>query len=73
MKAPQITATDVERYGKMVVSIEVGKDRYQVYKYKSKFIEIEKTLGEITEMKVNHIRPKYLTQLIVNGAFISKP
>ena len=73
MTTKTIKIQDVERYGKMIVSIEVGPDRYLVYGYKGKYIEIDKTLGEITEMKVNHCRPKYLTRLITNGAFISKP
>ena len=62
----KFNSTDVERYGKLLVDLSTEYERYQVYGYKGRFIEIEKNLGVITSMTVNHSAPKYLTTLIKN-------
>jgi len=60
----QATAETVQRNGTMLVLNTNEHGRYQAYKYKGKYYEVEKERGEVVSFTEYGTKPRYLDTLI---------
>ena len=64
IKGKILTSCEVERNGKLLVSLEKENEKYLMYAYLGRYIEIEKSLGEVYSTAVYNTAPNYLNTLI---------
>ena len=57
------SANDILRYGRIEILLQNYSDRYYLVYFSRKYYEIEMTAGELTEIKVSKVYPKYYQTL----------